>query len=371
MPAPHLKTSAPILRLLLALACLASLLAAQTHAQTTTQTNAPPDKQKPKAFQWMQYADTAEAGWSQTRLDAIRDQARTMNTACYMIIDHGIIVETYGDVTREYKCHSIRKSLLSALIGIHVDEGTIDLDQTLAQLKIDDVHKLSALEKTATVHDLLKSRSGVYHPAAYESKAMKEKGKPDRDSKQPGTHWFYNNWDFNTLGHIVKTQTGNDLFADFEERIAKPLMMEDFTAKDGKYVYEKDLSLYPAYTFRMSSRDLARFGLLYLNKGNWQGEQIIPKSWIEASFKRHSKNYGYMWWVGRVGKHEVYSAVGSGGHKLYIDPTRQLVFVHRMDTDNKQRVASSEVSALFKLVTEARTGKRSDNLEVVPFHNRK
>lgn len=146
-------------------------------------------------------------------------------------------------------------------------------------------------------------------------------------------------------------------------------MMEDFTAKDGKYVYEKDLSLYPAYTFRMSSRDLARFGLLYLNNGNWQGEQIIPKTWIQASVKRHSKNYGYMWWIGRVGKQEVYSAVGSGGHKLYVDPTRQLVFVHRMDTDNKKRVASSEVSALYKRVTEAKAGKRSDNLKLVPFQN--
>jgi CubicO group peptidase (beta-lactamase class C family) len=71
-------------------------------------------------------------------------------------------------------CHSVRKSLLSALYGIHVDEGTINLDKTLEELNIDDQFSLTKEEKQAVIRDLLKSRSGVYHPAAYETTQMKD-----------------------------------------------------------------------------------------------------------------------------------------------------------------------------------------------------
>ena len=67
----------------------------------------------------------------------------------------------------------MRTSLLSALVGVHVDQGNLDLNATLADLNVDDDPPLTEEEKGARVVDLLAYRSGVYHPAAYETAKMK------------------------------------------------------------------------------------------------------------------------------------------------------------------------------------------------------
>lgn len=95
---------------------------------------------------------------------------------------------------------SVRKSLIGILYGIAVAAGEIDIHATLDALGIDDLSPLTAQEKQATVADLMKSRSGVYHPCVYGM----EPGRPVRGSHAPGTFWYYNNWDFNALGTIYR-----------------------------------------------------------------------------------------------------------------------------------------------------------------------
>ena len=112
---------------------------------------------------------------------------------------------------------------------------------------------------------MISARSGVYLPAAYG--ASQEKGRPARGSHSPGTHWFYNNWDFNIAGVVYERATGEDLYESFDRRLAKPLGMEDWNPADGFRVYEPTKSRHPAHTFRISTRDLARFGQLYLQEG--------------------------------------------------------------------------------------------------------
>jgi CubicO group peptidase (beta-lactamase class C family) len=75
--------------------------------------------------------------------------------------------------------------------------------------------------------DLLKSRSGVYLPAAYEDRNARN-SKPARGTHEPGTHWHYNNWDFNVVGTIFNQKTGSDVFEAFYRRLAVPLQMQDF-----------------------------------------------------------------------------------------------------------------------------------------------
>jgi CubicO group peptidase (beta-lactamase class C family) len=137
------------------------------------------------------------------------------------------------------------------------------------------------LEKTATVQMLLQARSGVYHPAAYESAGMKA-NRPERHSHAPGTFWYYNNWDFNVLGSIFEQETGTQIHPEFKRRIGDVIGMEDFQVSDCDYVHEP-LSLHPAYPFRMTARDMARFGLLFLQNGSWEGDQIISEEWVQES----------------------------------------------------------------------------------------
>ena len=141
-----------------------------------------------------------------------------------------------GDVEHKSNLHSCRKSLLNSLIGIAIAEGKINPDETLDNLGIDDNKpSLTKEEKRATVRDLLEARSGVYHPTVYETKGMEEE-KPARGSHAPGTFWYYNNWDFNTLGFIYEKATGERIFNAFYRRIAQPIGMQDFKPSDGEYI---------------------------------------------------------------------------------------------------------------------------------------
>ncbi|WP_429944087.1 serine hydrolase domain-containing protein [Agrobacterium vitis] len=226
---------------------------------------------------------------------------------------------------------------------------------SLADLGIDDKRPaLTATEKQATIRDLLTARSGVYHVAAYETADIRQK-RPERGSHAAGTFWFYNNWDFNALGTIYRQQTGEDIFQSFAKRIAAPIGMEDFSARDGSYSLEKS-SVHPAYPFTMSARDLARFGQLFLDGGQWAGRQVVPAAWIRESTKAlsqpsdHNSGYGYMWWALRTdqwGQGGAFNA-GYGGQVVAYVPEKRLVIVQTVDPAHNRR--GIEMRDFFQLM---------------------
>lgn len=249
-----------------------------------------------------------------------------------LVMRQGEVVSSHGASSQKVSAASVRKTLLGTLYGIAVQEGRIQLDATLAELGIDDLPpSLTAEERRATVADLLASRSGIYHPAAYETREMREK-RPARGSHAPGSFWFYNNWDFNALGTIYRQMTGEDIFESFARRIARPIGMQDFRASDGRYVADK-ASRHPAYVFSLSARDLLRFGEMVLAEGRWQGRQIVPAAWLTRSLTAHSKTergdlgYGYLWWVldPAVFGPGAGFAAGYGGQFMAVVPRHRLV----------------------------------------------
>jgi hypothetical protein len=122
------------------------------------------------------------------------------------VIADGAVVASWGEVERRFMCHSVRKSFLSALYGIYWDRGEIELNKTLADLGIDDwPGPLLESERQARILDLLKARSGVFHPAAY---AGRTDSRP-RGSEGPGRYFAYNNWDFNTSAYILMQEAGS------------------------------------------------------------------------------------------------------------------------------------------------------------------
>ena len=322
--------------------------------------------------QWEIAATPEQLGWSSEKLAEAREYSRQIGSAAVMIVDDGVVVDAWGDIMREYECHSMRKSLISALIGIHVEEGNIDLSKTMEDLGIDDFEpSLTPDEKQATVGDLIKARSGIYHPALGESGLMKAV-RPKRHSHAPGTFWCYNNWDFNALGTIFEQETGTRIFEEFDRRIARPLQMEDFEVSDCRYntwenYAEGRTSMHRYYLFRMSARDLARFGLLYLREGRWKDQQTISADWVRESTASHSQRgvdsgYGYMWWTGDKGglfpnvevKKHSYYASGSRGHRVIVLPYRKLVIVHRVDTDKSSpSVDDKRIGRLLWLILDA------------------
>ncbi len=321
---------------------------------------------------WTRAATPEAAGWSGRMLDKARHFSRKIGSTAVMIVQHGIVVDAWGDIAGRTEAYSVRKSLLSALIGIAVGQGKIDLKATLAQLGIDDNPPLNAAEREATVADLITARSGVYHAALYETKRMAAM-RPARGSHPHGSFWYYNNWDFNALGTIYEQRTGEKIFEAVERHLAAPLRMEDFGPADGRYV-RGSASRHPAYTMRLSARDLARFGLLFLRNGRWQDRQIIPAAWVAESTAMHAAfrpdhGYGYMWWTGdgdscfahvRVNGH-CFFAAGNYGQYVLVIPSLDLIVVHRVDTDvTRAHPSSAQVGRLLWLILSSATGPAAE-----------
>ncbi|MGY3450753.1 serine hydrolase domain-containing protein [Bradyrhizobium sp. USDA 4353] len=318
------------------------------------------------AAEW-QRVSPAELGWSEAGLAEARSFSDQIRSSAVMIVQHGKAVAEWGDTTKPMELASIRKSLLSALIGIAVSDHLINLDSTLGELGIDDHPPgLSAIEKGATVRELLEARSGVYHAALYETPDM-ARMRPPRGSHPPGTFWYYKNWDFNTLGTIYEHATGTGIFEALDQKIARPIGMQDYRPQDGSYV-RGEASMHPAYAIRMSARDLARFALLYLHKGDWAGRQIVPQAWVEESTRSYSRatfgfGYGYLWWIGFMSSAMAptvnlpegsFLAQGAGGQFALVVPALDLVVVHRVDRDLPYTEPSMRsMGRLFWLILKA------------------
>lgn len=340
-------------------------LAVASYAQTSVpQTSVVP------GAQWNKLVSPEQAGWSADKLKKVQKYIEEMGSTSVMIVQHGVVVTAWGDVNRRSNLHSCRKSLLNSLIGIAVADGKINLDDTLEKLGIDDNKpSLTAVEKQATVRELLEARSGVYHPTDYETKSMVEQ-KPPRGSHAPGTFWYYNNWDFNTLGYIYEQATGTKIFDAFYGKIAQRIGMQDFRPSDGRYITSAD-SRFPAYPFDMSARDFARFALLFLHGGRWNDAQVVPEDWVKASTRPYSDcesgGYGYLWWTGdstsgKRGRVEFpkgsFWAEGHLGQYAVIVPSLDLIVVNRVDESlTRLTVHKRQIAELVEKVVAAAPGK--------------
>jgi CubicO group peptidase (beta-lactamase class C family) len=323
----------------------------------------------------MRYANVEEAGFDATKLAAAREMWEALPSSAFLVVADGAVVATWGEVGRRFMCHSVRKSFLSALYGIYWDRGEIALNKTLADLGIDDEpDPLLESEKQARILDLLKARSGVFHPAAY---AGRTDSRP-RGSEGPGRYFAYNNWDFNTSAAILMQETGDDVFEAFDRYFGQPLEMEDWRLSDGYYHYERDKSKYPAYPFRMSARDAARFGLLFARDGVWDGERILSHYWIQRSSALYSIDndvfgYGFYWWIlrePRFARHGMYAALGVGNQMIAVLPKSDMVIVNRANTYQGEGTPTGPLLDLIEQVLAARTGTPVSNPRLVPLEVR-
>ncbi len=326
-----------------------------------------------------------EAGYSEAGLDELRQTLESRGSSAMLLLHQGRIFFEYGDPYRVTTVHSIRKALLNSLVGIHVDRGDLSLGASLDQLGIDDSPvSLTEAERTATIEQLMASRSGIYIPAAAESAGM-QAVRPERGSYKPGEFHYYNNWDFNAVGAIFEQETGRGIFEAFRDEIAKPLGMLhyrgdvmtielrpetdeediDIDGHDSFYQYERERSKFPAYHFRMSAHDLALYGQLMLQRGRWEGKQIVSESWIDyvtrpvsVTNPRWRLAYGLMWKVlvpreGAVSPPSFYHT-GTGVHMLGIYPSLDLVMVHRVDTEAPYEFNGSDLNTVISQMHRAR-----------------
>ena len=300
---------------------------------------------------WEGYASAKDAGYDPEKLSDLANYIdENSRTTGMLVIHDGRELFRYGDIEVISYIASCRKSVLSMLYGKHVEEGTIDLDDKIGDLEVDEKDGLLAVEKQATVYDIITSRSGVFHKASnggYDKDNALERG-----SVRPGEYFLYNNWDFNVAGYILEHEINQTIYQDMETQLAIPLGFEDWNIQNQKKSGNKSKSRYPAYHMYLSTRDMAKIGQLMLNNGRWNGTQLISEEWIRkststitphstlverwgpASPETPEMAYGYMWWLiddymGDPAYRGAYTAIGYGGQYITVIPEEKLVIAHK------------------------------------------
>jgi CubicO group peptidase (beta-lactamase class C family) len=320
-----------------------------------------------------------KVGYSSQKLEVLRAWLKTQNTTAMHVSIGGQVIFEYGDLKRASKVASVRKSVLAMLYGKYFAEGKIDLNKTVAQLGLNDVQPFLPIEKQATLYNLLTARSGIYHSTANtELTALS----PRRGSQTPGTYFQYQNWDFNAAGTAFEKLTGKDIFIALEEDMAKPIGMQDFERSRQRKNNEMPVSVHPEYAMYLSTRDMARLGLLMLADGDWNGKQVMPKGWsgrittmVTPSSEIHPLQlssrtqaglwgYGMLWWVwdapvwpGLVtGPYQsAFSAMGANGQYITVLPAMKLVLAHKVDfdEDGSRHISPGEFHTILQMLTES------------------
>ena len=334
---------------------------------------------------WESIEKAESVGFSSERLAAVRTWVSTLDTTAMMIVVSGRTLFAYGDVTHLSYLASGRKSILSLLYGRYVEKGAIALDRTLADLKFTDVGGLLPRERDATIQQLLTARSGVYHPASNGGDDLAHA--PPRGSQQPGAHFLYNNWDFNAAGAVFERLTGRDIFDALETELAVPLGMQDFDRARQVKSGNLEASQYLAYPIVLSTRDMARVGLLALHNGRWGDRQVVPAEWMrrttrlvspladmDAAFEDSPPTvgrwgYGYLWWVwdpldASDPLAGAFTAWGIGGQYITVVPKLDMVVAHKTDPSTRAEpvarsgqarsgVSARQYDVVLRMIVEA------------------
>ncbi len=272
-------------------------------------------------------------------------QSYDINFHSIIIIRHGyIVMEAYAEPFGKNVIHTLNsctKSVVSSLIGIALREGYIkSIDQRVVDIfSNQNIKNMDDNKRQITIEHLLTMSSGINqpdvdgHPPENYFKASKwNQYYLDLPmATQPGKLFAYDSSGVNLLMAILQKTSGmkNSDFAD--KFLFKPIGITNYywrTDPQGDYLGGFGLALTPM--------DMARFGYLYLKKGNWNGKQIIPADWVEISMSNNidtsmcpfaistNKGYGFLWWGLQFGG---FTAMGAGGQFIMVMPENDMVVV--------------------------------------------
>lgn len=186
--------------------------------------------------------------------------------------------------------------------------------------------------------------------------------RPLRES--PGARWYYNGGTTQVLAGVVGKVTGKPFAVFAKEALFAPLGITSYEWV-GPPKWDPPVPA-AASGLRLRARDLARFGSLYLNRGKWNGRQIVPAPWVERSLQRHVQSisdtgrragwgYGYQWWLAKLEGLEVPAAIGNGNQRVFLVPKERLAVTIFAGEYNKFEGHSER---LFAAIMAARKGAR-------------
>ena len=294
-------------------------------------------------------AEPAEAGVDEAVLAELATLAGDGGSDCLVVSRHGQIVgEWYWngtDQSSEREAFSVTKSITSTLVGIAQEQGLLDIDQPASDFITEWAGTPS---EAVTIRNLLTNDSGRFQTAEsdYVQLATREADKSAyaiglEQEHEIGTVWVYNNAAIQVLEEVLQRATGVEVHEYARVQLFEPLGMDSSIITDPA---GNTLTFMGA---QMSCRDMARFGLLYLRGGEWDGEQVVPAAWVTDATQPSTPlnvGYGYLWWLIGEGADDAdavatapgqgaipssgppaYAALGLGGQVIAIIPEHDLV----------------------------------------------
>ena len=239
------------------------------------------------------------------------------------------------DENSSHNIYSCTKSIISALIGIAIGEGYINSinDHMINYFSNRTINNFDSQKQAITLKHLLTMTSGLkwddsrdYYNMTFHSDWVQYV--LDRPMvSPPGNAWNYNSGGSHLLSALLQNITPNGTLAYAKSHLFDPLNITNYTWStdhDGIPIGGTGLQLTP--------RDMAKFGFLYLNNGYWNGSQLVPSSWVDASQKSYYNlqfeenqglGYGYQWWIYKWA--HAYAAIGA--YKQYIMVVKDLNLV--------------------------------------------
>jgi CubicO group peptidase (beta-lactamase class C family) len=263
----------------------------------------------------------------------------------FLLIRNGTLVaEAYfAPIAREHihLLFSATKSVTSALVGIAIQEGLIKgVDQKVLdffpELKAKNLNKRVG---DLTIGHLLTMTTGhadavspnPYQPAPVDwvEKFLDNPANPVID--EPGTQFLYTSGGPHTLSAILQKVSGKPAADYAAEKLFGPLGIPEYA-----WLADQNGITFGNSWLRLRPLDMAKFGYLYLNNGDWNGQQVVPQAWVEQSTRKavetkgtmfnnaEQDGYGYLWWMNSFGG---YAAHGYGGQFIFVVPASALVAV--------------------------------------------
>lgn len=301
---------------------------------------------------------------------------RTHTTGLIVLNNEDLLVEQYWQgYTKESLAvsFSVAKSFTSALVGIALQEG---LFESVDNAITDYVPELvgSGYDGVPIKH-ILQMSSGIRFIEEYDredadvivmrqhiedGKSIKEYAATLQAEHPSGDIYNYASIDTQVLGMLLENITGVSPSDFLQEKIWSVLGMES----DAYWVTDQHDTVLTYSLFNVSLRDYAKFGLLYLNHGLWNGKGVVPESWIQQSVTPEKEflklkdfysegwdiGYGYQWWVPGGAEGE-FTALGIYGQYIYVNPAREIVIV-KTSADPSFDENDMETIAVFRAMAE-------------------
>ncbi len=279
-----------------------------------------------------------EQGMNSSVLDEFVDRIEdySLSLLSYLVIKNGyLILEGYPDPDYNESTlkhvWSVTKSFTSALVGMALEAGNLtSLDELVVDFFPDKtIANLDEDKQSITVEHLLTMTAGFEWDDNIDYDAMMDS--PDWIQyvldlpmvDVPGETFNYNSGASHLLSAIVNRTTGILTQSYADTRLFQPLGISDYEwGLDPQGVASGHIGL------NITPRDMAKFGFLYLNNGTWDGEQIVPSTWVSASTQVQApdEDYGFQWWINPLGL-DAYMAFGKDGQYIWVQPENDLIVV--------------------------------------------